>query len=142
MLSPSSEALMIGHCCSAMMAARTKNGMNVRRTPWRCSKPAFCLLRRLTMRLKSTSYMQWTWALVRRDSIMRWAIILRIFVMGTRSPGYGAGAEGAEGRTSAEAEAVELAAAEPEVAGGGGWGSMKDVMSCLLMRPPSPVPVI
>src|ERR1700730_4823009 len=123
MLSASSEALMIGHCCSAMMAARTKNGMNVRRTPWRCSKPAFCLLRRPTMRLKSTSYMQWTWALVRRDSIMRWAIILRIFVMGTRSPGYGAGAEGAAGRTSAEAEAVELAAAAPEVAGGGGRGA-------------------
>ena len=132
---------MIGHCCSAMMAARTKNGMNVRRTPWRCSKPAFCLLRRLTMRLKSTSYMQWTWALVRRDSIMRWAIILRIFVTGTRSPGYGAGDEGAGGRASAEAEAVEFAA-EPEVAGADDWRSMKDVMSCLVMRPPSPVPEI
>jgi hypothetical protein len=58
MLSPSSEALMMGHCCTAMMAARTKNGMKVRRTPWRCSNALLCLARRVTMRVKSTSYMQ------------------------------------------------------------------------------------
>src|SRR5713226_5990826 len=142
MLSPSIEALTMGNCCSVMMTARAKKGMKVRRAPWRFSKADLVLLRRCTIRVRSTSYMQWTWALVRRDSIMRWAIILRIFIMGTRSPGYGAGAEGAAGRASAEAEAVELAAAEPEVAGADDRRSMKDVMSCLVMRPPSPVPEI
>jgi hypothetical protein len=48
----------IGNCCTAMMVARTKNGMKVRRTPWRCSKALLCLARRVTMRVKSTSYMQ------------------------------------------------------------------------------------
>src|SRR5512140_3212954 len=91
-------ALMMGHCCKAMTAARTKKGMKVRRAPWRCSNPVLSLARRLTMRVKSTSYMQWTCALVRRDSIMCLAISLRMFVMGTRSPGYGAGAGGAAGR--------------------------------------------
>src|SRR5215472_6679514 len=41
----------------------------------------------MTLRVKSTSYMQWTCALVRRDSIMCLAISLRMFDMGTRSPG-------------------------------------------------------
>src|SRR6478609_5777089 len=44
------------------------------------------------MRVRSTSNMQWTWALVRRDSIMRCAMILRTWFMGTRSPGIDAGA--------------------------------------------------
>src|SRR5258706_7448223 len=91
MLSPSSEALTIGYCCKAIIAPRTKNGMKVRRAPLRCSKPDFCLLRRLEMRVKSTSNMQWTCALVRRDSIMRCALMLRIFVSGARSPGVGGG---------------------------------------------------
>src|SRR5262244_1887497 len=83
---------MMGHCCKAMIAPRTKNGMNVSRAPWRCSNDALYLFRRLTMRLKSTSYMQCTCALVRRDSIMRCAMMRRIGVIGTRSPGIAAGA--------------------------------------------------
>src|ERR1700733_6402158 len=103
MLSPSSDALIMGNCCSAMRAARTKNGMKVRRAPWRCSKPDLFRARMLTMRVKSTSYMQWTWALVRRDSIMRWAMILRMLVNGTRSPGMDAGAgRGAGGEATAD----------------------------------------
>src|ERR1700747_1509551 len=88
---------MMVQLCSDLTAVGTNNGMKVRRAPWPCSNPALCLLRRSTMRVKSTSYMQWTWALVRRDSIMRWAMILRMLVMGTRSPGNGAGAVGAGG---------------------------------------------
>ena len=81
----------MGNCCRAIIAARTKNGMKVRRAPLRCSKLFLSLLRRLTMRVRSTSNMAWTWALVRRDSIMRWAMILRIWLMGTASPGMAAG---------------------------------------------------
>ena len=51
-------ALTMGNCCSAMMAARTKNGMKVRRAPLRCSNPVLSLLRRFTMRVMSTSNMQ------------------------------------------------------------------------------------
>src|ERR1700692_4991038 len=98
--------------------------MKVSRAPCRCSKPFLSLLRKLTMRVISTSNMQWTWALVRRDSIMRCAIILRICDIGTRSPGMtdggdagawrgdgvepvedGAGAAGADGRCSTKARA-------------------------------------
>src|SRR6266436_7182676 len=93
MLSPSIEALTMGNCCSVMMTARAKKGMKVRRAPWRFSKADLVLLLRCTIRVRSTSNMQWTWALVRRDSIMRWAMILRIWFMGTRSPGIDAGAE-------------------------------------------------
>ena len=56
--------------------------------------------------------MQWTWALVRRDSIMRWAMILRMWVMGTRSPGMEA--RGGSVRRSG------FAAAEPESSGSSG----------------------
>src|ERR1035438_5591380 len=100
-----------------MTAERTKKGMKVRRAPWRCSNPVFCLFRRLTMRVKSTSYMQCTWALVRRDSIMCLAISLRMLVMGTRSPGYGDGADGGVGRDVVGAGALGAGAA---VAGVGG----------------------
>src|SRR6267154_2104172 len=126
MLSPSSDALMIGHCCRAMIAARTKNGIKVRRTLWRCSNAFLCLARSATMREKSTSYMQWTWALVRRDSIMRWAMILRMFVMGTRSPGYGAGAGGGAGLVAADGSDAGVAGP----LGADDWRSMNDMMSC------------
>src|SRR5882757_2159761 len=92
MLSPSSEAFTMGYCCSVRIAARVKNGMKVRRAPLRFSKADLFLLRNCTMRVMSTSNMQWTCALVRRDSIMRVAMILRICDMGTRSPGIAAGA--------------------------------------------------
>src|SRR6204780_2029205 len=106
MLSPSIDAFTMGNCCSAMIAARTKNGMKVSRAPCRCSKADFVLLRRWTIFVMSTSNMAWTWALVRRDSIMRCAMICRIFVMGTDSAGIAAGAGGAEVRAAAGALAV------------------------------------
>src|ERR1700757_4190857 len=117
MLSPSMLALMIGHCCRAMTAARTKNGMNVRRAPWRCSNPDLSLLRRFTMRVRSTSYMQWTCALVRRDSIMWLGISLRMFYMGTRTPGYGAGVAGRGGAGAAGADSRALPFASLRVCG-------------------------
>src|SRR5437660_12025907 len=106
MLLPSRDAFTMGNCWRAMIAARTKNGMKVRRAPLRCSKLFFNLLRRLTMRVRSTSNMAWTWALVRRDSIMRWAMILRIWLIGTTSPGIAAGAgAGRDGCGGAETDA-------------------------------------
>src|SRR5690348_15373152 len=101
----------------AMIAARTKNGMKVRRAPWRCSNPDLSLLRRFTIRVRSTSYMQWTWALVRRDSIMCLAISLRMFDMGTRSPGYGAGVAGRGGAGAAGAGSGALPFASLRVRG-------------------------
>src|SRR6185369_9847994 len=84
------------------------------------------------MRVRSTSNMQCTWALVRRDSIMRWAMILRIWLMGTRSPGM---ATGAGVPASGLAEGTVAAGAA-----GAGAPSRNAVMSCLVMRPPNPVP--
>src|SRR3984893_2862161 len=136
MPSPSIDPFTMGNGCSAIMAARTKKGMKVSRAPLRCSKLDLSLLRRLTMRVMSTSNMQWTWALVRRDSIMRCAMILRIFVIGTRSPGMVAGGEvgrddGAGTETEDDADAGALAV----------WGfSRNDMMSCFVIRPPMPVP--
>ena len=57
------------------------------------------------MRVMSTSNMQWTCALVRRDSIMRCAMILRICVIGTTSPGMVASV-GADGLDAGEGVAV------------------------------------
>src|SRR5467141_57982 len=142
MLSPSIEALTMGNCCSVMMTARAKKGMKVRRAPWRFSKADLVLLRRCTIRVRSTSYMQWTWALVRRDSIMRWAMILRMLVMGTRSPGYGAGAGGAAVRGGAAEDAGAWGEGVAGPLGADDCRSMKDMMSCFEMRPPSPVPEI
>src|SRR5215475_12328561 len=65
---------------------------------------------------------------------MRWAIILRIWLMGTSSPGIAAGVATGLGReTVAEGAGAGAAAV--------GAFSRKAVMSCLVMRPPSPVPV-
>src|SRR3989442_7969432 len=138
MFSPSIEALTMGNCCRVMMAARTKNGMKVRRAPWRFSKEDLALLRRFTMRVRSTSNMQWTCALVRRDSIIRWAMILRIWVMGTRSPGM----EAEAGVTGLADFTAGVGAAD--AGGAAGVASLRSrdaVMSCLLIRPPRPEPV-
>src|ERR1700688_4721099 len=129
MFSPSREAFTIGNCCSAMITARTKNGMNVSLAPCRRSNADFVLLRSCTIRVISTSNMQWTWALVRRDSIMRCAMILRICVIGTRSPGMVAGGEvgrddGAGAGADDDADARTLAV----------WGfSRNAVMSCFVI---------
>ena len=56
------------------------------------------------MRVMSTSNMPWTCALVRRDSIMRCAMIRRMLVMGTRSPGMTAGVGEALERTEPASE--------------------------------------
>ena len=48
---------------------------------------------------------------MRRDSIMRWAMILRTWFMGTRSPGIDAGAEAPRSRAGAGAAAAADAAA-------------------------------
>src|ERR1700693_4064863 len=114
MFSPSREAFTMGNCCSAMITARTKNGMNVSRAPCRCSNADLVLFRSCTMRVMSTSNMQWTWALVRRDSILRCAMILRVCDIGARSPGMVAGGEvgrdeGAGTETDDDADAGALA---------------------------------
>ena len=79
--------------------------------------------------------MQWTCALVRRDSIMRWAMILRIWVMGTRSPGIEAGADGPASGFAGGGRCAGIDEAARRL-----LRSRNAVMSCLVMRPPSPVP--
>src|ERR1700690_1468538 len=87
------------------------------------------------MRVRSTSNMQWTWTLVRRDSIMRCAMILRMWFMGTRSPGIDAGAGEPPSDFAGDGGGADLVdTASPELF------SKNAVMSCLVMRPPSPVP--
>src|SRR5277367_3417276 len=76
---------------------------------------------------------------------MRWAIILRMLVMGTRSPGNAAGAGGAAGRAAAAGgaagETLEVAVeVDALLTGALDCPSMNERMSCFVMRPPSPVP--
>ena len=61
--------------------------------------------------VRSTSNMQWTWALVRRDSIMRCAMMRRMFVIGTRSPGM---ATGVGRRVAGAGAATSTAPVAPE----------------------------
>src|ERR1700729_3579862 len=91
MASPSIDPLTMGCLRSAAMAARVMKGMYVSLTPLRCSYFAFSFSRSLTMRVMSTLKTVWTCGLVCLDSTMRFAIIERILVMGTSSPGMGAG---------------------------------------------------
>src|ERR1700693_4821929 len=78
---------------------------------------------------------------------MRCAMIFRIWLMGTRSPGMeaaGAPATGDAGRVGFAAGAgldvVLEADVVVEAAGLASLRSKNAVMSCLVMRPPSPVP--
>ena len=63
------------------------------------------------MRVRSTSNMQWTCALVRRDSIMRWAMILRIWRHGNQIAGNGAPGVGSRRSRVAGAAAATAAGA-------------------------------
>src|SRR3954469_1430532 len=67
-------------------------------------------------------------------------MILRMFVIGTRSPGIGAGAAG----LAAGAEGAGFDGAGAEDAGAAVAGldplSMKSKISCLVIRPPNPLP--
>src|SRR6185312_15240889 len=91
------EAFTTGCLRSAMMAARVMNGMKVSLTPLRCSYLDFSFSRRRTMRVISTLKTVWTCGLVCLDSTMRFAMMARILVMGTSSPGSGADAGAAGG---------------------------------------------
>src|ERR1700722_15600158 len=83
---------------------------------------------------------------------MRCAMILRMFVMGTRSPGYGAGVAAGRVAAGGSAGAGEggaslrsvggTNASVPARAGRDPWRSMKALVSCLVMRPPRPEPEI
>src|ERR1700690_4051770 len=88
------EPLTMGCLRSAAMAARVMKGMYVSLTPLRCSYFDFSFSRSLTIRVISTLKTVWTCGLVRLDSTMRWAMMERIFVMGTISPGCGCAAAG------------------------------------------------
>src|SRR6202041_2015087 len=95
------EPLTMGCLRSAAMAARVMKGMYVSLTPLRCSYFDFSFSRSLTMRVISTLKTVWTWGLVRLDSTMRWAMMERIFDMGTSSPGCGCAATGLAGAEAA-----------------------------------------
>src|SRR3984957_13432950 len=76
---------------------------------------------------------------------MRWAMILRMLVRGTRAPGNGADGAGRDAVTLGEGAASlrsagRTNASRPHLAGCDPWLSIKDMRSCLVMRPPRPVP--
>ena len=73
---------------------------------------------------------------MRRDSIIRWAMILRICVIGTRSPGIVAAGAGDRG-DGVGGEAEDGAATGALAVCGFSKNAM---MSCFVMRPPMPVP--
>src|ERR1700688_10032 len=66
-------------------------------------------------------------------------MILRMLVMGTRSPGQAAGDGEAAAREGADG-AVDWDTGADGALGDAGGRSMKAMMSCLVIRPPSPVP--
>jgi len=101
------------------------------------------------MRVMSTSNMQCTCALVRRDSIIRCAMMRRMLVRGTRSPGIAVVAGRGAGGAGAGADVIVEGWASPPGKDGCWTGetpvtpefeSMKANMSCFVMRPPRPVP--
>src|SRR5580692_12561631 len=99
MASPSIEAFTMGILRRVAMTAREINGMYVSLTPLRCSYLDFSFSRMRTMRLISILKTVWTWALVRLESTIRWAMMERIRVIGTSSSpavttGAGAGVDG------------------------------------------------
>src|SRR5580704_4897702 len=110
MASPSIEAFTMGILRRVAMTARERKGMYVNLTPLRCSYFDFSFSRILTMRVMSTLKTVWTCGLVRFDSTMRCAMIERIFVIGTSSPGCGWGAAGLAGAEAAGIEAAGAAA--------------------------------
>src|ERR1700710_340052 len=112
-------------------------GMYVSLTPLRCSYFDFSFSRSLTMRVMSTLKTVWTWGLVRLDSTMRCAMMLRILVMGTSSPGSGWAAAGLAGAGAAGGGG---AAAGVGAAGGLARPSRWPTMSVLVTRPAAPVP--
>src|SRR5579871_966375 len=87
---------------SATMAARVMNGMYVSLTPLRCSYFDFSFSRSRTMRVISTLKTVWTCGLVCLDSTIRFAMIERILLIGTTSPGKGAAAVGTGEAVGAE----------------------------------------
>src|ERR1700749_1352706 len=95
MASPSIDAFTMGILRKVAMTAREMNGMQVSLTPLRCSYLDFSFSRMRTMRLMSILKTVCTWALVRLESTMRWAMMERIRVNGTSSsPGMATGATG------------------------------------------------
>src|SRR5271156_1966508 len=99
MPSPSIEAFTMGILRRVAITARDRKGMYVSLTPLRCSYLDFSFSRMRTMRLMSILKTVCTWALVRLESTMRWAMMERIRVIGTSSSpgvttGAGAGAGG------------------------------------------------
>src|SRR5580692_8321562 len=110
MASPSIEAFTMGILRRVAMTAREINGMYVSLTPLRCSYLDFSFSRMRTMRLMSILKTVCTWALVRLESTIRWAMIERMRVSGTSSSpaettGATAGGGGAAGLAAAGAGA-------------------------------------
>src|SRR3954462_4905414 len=103
--SPSTDEFTMGICLMPAMTAREMNGIYVSFTPLRCSKLFFCFSRIFTMRVMSTLKTVWTCALVCFDSAMRLAMMLRILLIGTRSPESAYCPEGGGGDGDAVADA-------------------------------------
>src|SRR5579884_1129070 len=136
------DALKIGNARNASAAAAVTNGRNVNENPLRALNSAFDLSRSFAIFVMSTRCTVVTCAEVRLLMTMCSAIFCRMLLMGSvrvlAASGKGMAGGGAEGACGAGAggacgvgAAYVLAACE----------DMYASTSCLVMRPPAPVPL-
>src|SRR5574340_949683 len=144
MLSPSTLAFRTGNALRASTAAFRMKGIQVRRTP-RSWYDAPWVVRSWATQVKSISKTVETCAEVRLDSSMCSAVLRRIGVIGTTSRRDPAAAVGGDagGRGRAGGGGCGAGAGTGDGEPGGSIGlSMRPRMSCLVTRPPMPVPAI
>src|SRR5450432_619944 len=136
------------------MMARVMNGIYVSLTPLRCSYFAFSFSRMRTIPVRSILKQVWTWGLMRLESTMRCAMIERMRVRGTSSPGWGPAAGAGLAAAGAAATGAGAAGAGTGATGAGTAGAAAAVAFppgpfsarycrtfSLVMRPADPVPV-
>src|SRR5215217_2996809 len=115
----STEEFTAGWALSASTAAFAKNGRKESLTPSRAAKSFFTWLRRLAIRVTSASTTVVSWALISRDSTIRFAMTVRsrdIFSVRPRSELSGVAAGDGVG-------GPDVAAAAGAAAAGAGWAA-------------------
>src|SRR6478672_4582581 len=129
MLVPSIEALTIGNCRKAAVAARTANGRNVRLMPYCCRNGPLSFSRILAILVMSTRCTVVTCAEVRLLNTMCSPIFWRMVLMGSTlragaAPGICAISRGAAGALAGAAGGggVGCAMVATAVGAGGGVG--------------------
>jgi len=127
----------VGCDLSASTTAFAKNGRNESLTPSRAAKSFFTRLRSRAMRVTSTSTTVVSCAEVCSDATMRVAMVRRSRDIFSVVPRRGLGTAAVDAAAGAAAGADAAGAASAALA-----ASAAARMSCLRMRPPTPVPLI